>query len=287
MREQEIKDQVRQFYDQVGWQITSDGMYQNARYEDLRPVSQEYVHSCHQRVKRYLKPQGKYLLDAGSGPVQYPDYLTYSQDYSYRVCADISITALQEARLRLKERGLYVDTDVANLPFRPDAFEGIVSLHTFHHLPLAEQKKAYAEITRVLTPGCNAVVVNGWTYSPLMHFFRPLVNLVKKITTRNSNKGEARKKESTKENNIANPTGTFIEKMTPAWLKQTLSNAGMNYEILVWRSVNSSFLRTLVHRPLGGKYFLRLLFWLEERFPHYLGENGQYPLVIIRKGGSL
>ncbi len=35
----EVKQQVRQFYDQVGWQEVSEGTYQNAHYEDLRPVS--------------------------------------------------------------------------------------------------------------------------------------------------------------------------------------------------------------------------------------------------------
>ena len=34
----EIKQQVKDFYDQVGWQEVSEGVYQNARYEDLRPV---------------------------------------------------------------------------------------------------------------------------------------------------------------------------------------------------------------------------------------------------------
>ena len=43
-----------QFYDQVGWQQVSEGQYQNARYEDLRPVSREYIHRCHLRVNRHL-----------------------------------------------------------------------------------------------------------------------------------------------------------------------------------------------------------------------------------------
>jgi hypothetical protein len=36
--EAEIKRRVREFYDQVGWQEVGEGIYQNARYEDLRPV---------------------------------------------------------------------------------------------------------------------------------------------------------------------------------------------------------------------------------------------------------
>ena len=34
----EIKRQVRDFYDSVGWKEIAEGLYQNARYEDLRPV---------------------------------------------------------------------------------------------------------------------------------------------------------------------------------------------------------------------------------------------------------
>ena len=97
------KQQVREFYDQVGWSQAGDGLYQNARYEDLRPVSREYVHNCHMRVKRHLAPTGDILLDAGSGPVQWPEYLTFSENYRYRLCADISLTALKEARKRLRQ----------------------------------------------------------------------------------------------------------------------------------------------------------------------------------------
>ena len=132
MTENNTKQQVREFYDQIGWSQEDDGNYQNARYEDLRPVSREYIHKTRLRVNQHLLPSGKYLLDAGSGPVQYPEYLTYSEGYDYRVCADISITALQEAKKRLGDHGLCIVADVANLPFAPNAFDGIVSMHTIH-----------------------------------------------------------------------------------------------------------------------------------------------------------
>lgn len=67
--ESDIKQNVREFYDRVGWQQVSEGVYQNARYEDLRSVSREYIHRCHMRVKKHLPDQGRYLLDAGSGPI--------------------------------------------------------------------------------------------------------------------------------------------------------------------------------------------------------------------------
>jgi SAM-dependent methyltransferase len=278
----ETKQQVREFYDQIGWQMVSDGMYQNARYEDLRPVAREYIHRCHLRVGRCLKPGGQLLLDAGSGPIQYPEYLTYSEGYAYRVCLDISIVALQEARKRLGERGLYVVGDVANLPFRPGIFEGVVSLHTLHHLAEADQKQAYAELYRVLAPGCSAAIVNGWSDSPLMRRLSWLVRGMEGmrgwLARRRGRSGSS----PSEEVKPAAPTGTFVQKIDASWLKRHLQDQ-MKFDILVWRSVSVRFLRAVILPGLGGRFWLKLLFWLEERFPHFFGEKGQYPLVLIWK----
>ena len=182
----QVKQEVRQFYDQVGWQLVGEDIFQNARYEDLRPISREYIQRCHLRVNRHLVPSGRFLLDAGSGPIQYPEYLTYSHGYKYRVCADISITALREARNRIGEHGLFVVADIANLPFKPGIFTGIVSLHTIHHLPENEHLQAYKELYRLLTPGCFGVVVNSWPSSPLMVLFNPLIRALLKLWQKHS-----------------------------------------------------------------------------------------------------
>lgn len=288
MSEIEIKQQVRQFYDQVGWQMVGEGVYQNARYEDLRPVARAYIHRCHLRVNRHLKPTGDFLLDAGSGPIQYPEYLTYSQGYRYRVCLDLSIVALKEARKRIGVHGLFVVADVANLPFKPGAFDGIVSLHTLHHLPAQDQEQAYTGLYRVLAPASAAVIVNGWTDSPLMRLALPWVRFMEMVgrwvlRTRGKEAPRPTAPQVTPAKpKDSQPTGTYIQKLDAAWLRSLLKPR-MDFEIRVWRSVNVRFLRALVHRQLGGGLWLRLLYWLEERFPHYFGEKGQYPLVIIRK----
>jgi SAM-dependent methyltransferase len=270
------KQQVREFYDQIGWSQVGDGLYQNARYEDLRPVSREYVHKCHMRVKRHLAPSGDILLDAGSGPVQWIEYLTYSEDYIYRLCADISITALQEARARLGEKGLYIVADIANLPFKPDAFDGVVSMHAIHHLPLTEHKRAYMELTRVLKIGKSSVIVNGWHNPLLMKLAEPFISLGRLLSGRSTKK--KKKDWSTDEEQ----TGTFVEKMTPRWLKNELKDV-VKFEIYPWRSLSPRFMRWFVRPQFGGKAFLRFVFWLEETFPRFFGENGQYPLIVIKK----
>jgi SAM-dependent methyltransferase len=304
----EVKQDVRQFYDQIGWSRVADKdhpgedvselpfRYQNAHYEDLRPVAREYIHRCHLRVRRHLGHQGRLLLDAGSGPIQYPEYLEYSRGYNFRVCADISITALQEARKRIGERGLYVVADIANLPFMPGAFDGAVSLHTIHHLPEAEHIQAYAEIYRTLADKCSAVVVNGWPSAPLMRFFEPAIRLKKRVrsalqhrwfSTGSSGQPTAAKTGERVRLNRDKAArkkgkGTFTHRHDVAWVKHKVG-AQMPVEILVWRSVSVRFLRTFIQPWLGGRYWLRALYWLEERYPHYFGENGQYPLIVIRK----
>ncbi len=281
----QIKAQVRQFYDRVGWQQQSGGLYQNARYEDLRAVSSEYIHRCHMRVGRHLLPEGKYLLDAGSGPIQYPEYLTYSHGYTYRVCLDLSIVALIEARLRIGGHGLFVVADVANLPFKTDVFDGVVSLHTLHHLPAADHKKAYLDLYRTLKTGANMVVVNGWTVSPLMRFFRPLMDgmdRLGRLFSQRSIRLEGPPEEKPEKPGPGKPTGTFVKKMDAQTLKNDL--AGKNVEIRVWRSLSVRFLRSVIKEKLGGRLVLKLIFQLEEWFPHFLGEVGQYPLLIIHKG---
>ncbi len=269
------KQQVREFYDQIGWSQAGDGLYQNARYEDLRPVSRDYIHRCHLRLKRHIAARGELLLDAGSGPVQWPEYLTYSEDYRYRVCADISITALRQARSRIQDKGLFVVADIANLPFKAGGFDAVVSMHTIHHLPLAEHRQAYLELKRVLIPGRTAAVVNGWHDPLLMKLAEPLIGVMRALSGRSAKQKKDWKSEDQQ-------AGTFVEKMTPRWLHAELKGV-VDYEIFSWRSLSPRFMRWFVRPRLGGRAFLRLVFWLEERFPHFFGRNGQYPLIVIRK----
>ena len=288
--DQNVKQDVRKFYDDIGWKEIGEGVYQNARYEDLRPVSWEYIHKCHLRVGRYLSPTGKYLLDAGSGPIQYPEYLEYSQGYQARVCADISIVALAEARQRIGDRstggqGMFVVADLANLPFRHDTFDGVVTLHTIHHLPLKEHSQAYQEVHRVLSPSRTAVVVNGWQDSLLMRFF--VVPIKWKNRTRkrikrtidNLRSGQPASGHTIPKTRVK---GTYVIKHDADWLKSEIGSI-MQLDIFVWRSVSVRFLRGYIFPHLGGKWLLSKLYNLEERFPHFLGEHGQYPLIVIRK----
>ncbi len=286
--EVEVKQQVREFYDQVGWREISDGLYQNARYEDLRPVSKEYIHRCHMRVLDHLSLSGRYLLDAGSGPIQYPEYLSYSEHYKFRVCADISIQALIEAQKRIGTHGLFVVADIANLPFPNDVFDGLVSLHTVHHLPTEQHLQAYQELYRVLIPGHTGIVVNGWHQPALAKVLKSIRKVTQLIQGFINQRLLGRKPSREKINPIGaiqsdyEVKSTFVDKNHPSWFAREISSR-VPVDIFVWRSVSVKDLRTFIHPSWGGRGILRVLFWLEDQFPHWFGKNGQYPLIVISK----
>ena len=182
--------------------------------------------------------------------------MTYSENYRFRLCLDISLLALKEARNRLGEKGLFVVADVANLPFKPEVFDGLVSLHTLHHLPLPEQKKAYAEFIRVLKSNRTAVVVNGWTDSFLMRLAKPKVRFMEWLGKLIYGKHDDDKETVLKsacygvEPPRKEPTGTFIKKFSPEWLKTEIAPLA-KYETFCWRSVNVRYLRAVIHAPIG------------------------------------
>jgi len=280
----EIKRQVREFYDHVGWQEASDGFYQNASYEDLRPVSHDYIHNCHLRVLRHLHPSGRLLLDAGSGPIQYPEYMEYSKGYQRRVCADISLVALREARKRIGDHGLFIICDIANLPVKSNTFDGMVSLHTIHHLPLDEHIRAYQELYRSLAPAAKGVIVNGWDNPPLTRFLNFWIGWVDRLYAifRSQPIVTDRGKDSLPSANQTVSRGTYVRKHDSTWLQKEIGSL-MPIQIWCWRSVSVRFLRTFIHERFAGRWFLKILYSIEELFPHFLGKYGQYPLIELRK----
>jgi SAM-dependent methyltransferase len=276
----DVKEEVRAFYDSVGWKQVGDGLYQNARYEDLRPVCREYITRCHRRLGRHLPASGHLLLDAGSGPIQYPEYLEYSRGYRRRVCLDLSRLALVEARSRVGDHGLFVQGDLADLPFRSQAFEGVVSLHALHHVPEGEQGAALSEMGRILRRGGKAVVVYSWgNRSDLMRLFRPLISLAARFRRQRRLRTSAPAGKT-----VDQAKGSHTFKLGQAWMKSGLDRIGGG-EIVVWRSVGTEFTRNLIHPKLGGRWILKAIFLLEEAFPHWFGRHGMYPMIILGEDG--
>jgi len=66
-----------------------------------------------------------------------------------------------------------------------------------------------------------------------------------------SGKGAKKKKDWLNEND---PEGTFVNKLTPEWLKREVGSQ-IPLEIRPWRSLSTRILRWFVHPKFGGKLF--------------------------------
>lgn len=287
----DVKQQVREFYDTFGWKPLAEGLYHDARYEDLRPVSREYVRRCRLRVNQHLPPTGRYLLDGGSGPIQYSEYLEYSHGYRYRVCLDISRLALREARSCIGDHGLFVVGDISKLPFRFDVFEGVVSMHVVYHLPREEQASTFREFFRVLRPSGKGVIVYSWgEHSTLMRLARfpmwiasRLVKVYSRVRFGGHRLDDVQGQSTdTEEMKVVQAPSLFSFKHDYQWLRQQAGHLP-GFDVRVWRTASSAFLRAFIFKPLFGQFWLRILYWLEERAPRLMGRVGQYPMVLFEK----
>lgn len=265
-----IKQDIQAFYDQVGWQGDTQHFQDAKDSEDLRTISQEYIDQCHHRINRFLPKTGKYLLDVASGPIQYPVYLTYSENYDYRICADLSLTGLLRAQEKLGDKGIYLLCDVTQLPIQNNQIDAIISLHTLYHVPQAEQSKAFDELYRVLKPGGKSVVVYSWgKHAFLMKLFLFPFKLVKRTLEKMRNKKAV----------------LYFYAHPFSWFKKTLVPQ-YSTQLYVWRSVNVPFLKIYIHRWLLGRQLLKLIYRLEEKYPKLMGRMGAYPMFVTQKKKS-
>lgn len=271
------KQGVRDFYDQKGWQADKEGNYKDAViYEDLRDVSANYIKKCHERLGRFIHPSGKYLLDAASGSIQYPEYLAYSSNYQYRICADFSFQALTEAKKKLGAKGIYILCDITHLPLKKNSVDSFVSLHTIYHIPKDQQAKAIRELYRVLRPNGKGVVVYDWfKHSPWMNAwlfpFRATVFAKNKIM-RTVGKLTATKFTTGRLYFYAHTLDYFRKHLPP-------------FQLRVWRSLSVPFMRYYIHPWFFGKRILDKVYQKEEAAPEECGQKGEYPMLVFEKEG--
>ncbi|MDB5289788.1 MAG: hypothetical protein JWL69_1029 [Phycisphaerales bacterium] len=283
------KRAVQSFYDQIGWKRDEKGDFEDAViWEDLRPVSANYIRKCHLRVNRYLHPKGDYLLDVASGPVQYPEYLTYSQGYKRRICMDISVQALREARRKVGGWGVYILGDITNLPIRTDALDAVISLHTIYHVPQDEQGKAFEELYRVLRPGRTGLIVYTFSDPLLLRWGNKPARWWK--MARHTAPARAIKKllgrtpappaDTAKKSDSANAP-FYFHAHPLSWFESR--RWSFPIDIVVWRSVNVWFLSTYAHPKRLGRLLLAAIYGFEQLFPRFAGRHGPYPMFLLRK----
>ena len=288
---------VQGFYAQVGWKKNRDGKYlDEQKFVDGRAVARDYLEKCQLRVGRHLPPAGRTILDAGCGPIPNPEALHSQGDFETRICTDVSLRALQNARESLGDRGVYLLCDNTRLPIRSEAVDAAVCLHNIYHIPKDRQLTAVEEIARVLRPEASAVIAYTWGDGSLVMRLSMLpVDLAKAVLRRPYRAG--RRALAAFRARVGRTGGgdgaVDLEAMEA--VAPTLYFHAHGYEhfarhawdaqlhVTVLRSVGQRFTELYIHPWLMGRRVLEVIYRLEEAYPEAAGRLGLYPLLVLRK----
>lgn len=285
------KRNVRQYYEQVGWSRTSDGLYQDtASFVDNREAVRGYHVRVAHRPARLLRHSGEWFLDAGCGALPAASYLETAKRHRKSVCVDFSSAALREARSKLGGAAAYVQADVSQLPFRDGVFDTVFSAHVLYHLPDTDQQRALLEFVRVLhragicavvytNPDClmNRIAVR---FSPRIVIPRiPGARWLWRRCLRQRYIGT----QSAPPASSKGEPSLFFNPKPLSWLRRVFPDHA-RMSVRCWASAGLPFTTQFIPNSRVGVALLRLLFAEETVFPRLFGRIGAYPLLLIRHG---
>ncbi len=270
----EAEEKVSKFYNTVGWE-TEEGFTEDARrWEDLREHARDYVSKCRLRVLNHIPESGANMLDMASGPIQYKEYLEYSRNFEKRYCVDLSSGALEAAKKKIGNHGVFLHGSFFDIPLDEDFFDCAISLHTIYHIDKDRQEDAVRKLIKVTKPGQPVIIVysNPRTTVSWLKSLLPFRMLRQGRFLLKKHKDKARKKKG----------GVLYLHAHPIeWMNRFSDVACM--KILPWRSFSSDGQKRLIPNNRIGRRMFSLLFTLEERFPDFFVRHFQYPMIVLTK----
>ncbi len=265
------EEKARSFYDKEGWSADTEGHSLDARlWEDLRPAAKDYVSNCRRRISLHLPAKGDFLLDAGSGPVQYPEYLEFSRKFTKHYCVDISVAALNEAKKNLGEKGEYFKATLLNLPFDDDFFDAAVSLHTIYHIDRKDQEQAVRELIRVTKPRAPLIIIYANPQRP-GNLIKTSIRRVLGVNT------SIRRVVGIK----PKPSLLYYHAYPLNWWSR-FEDVG-SVEIKPWRMLTAGSSKRFIPNSEIGKKLFRSLTEMENNWEKLSVTLGAYPMIIINK----
>jgi ubiquinone/menaquinone biosynthesis C-methylase UbiE len=266
----DAEEKVKKFYNTIGWQTEGKITEDARRSEDLRENAKQYVSKCRLRVLKYIPSNGENILDMASGPIQYKEYLEYSRNFKKRYCIDLSKKALDDAKKKIGNHGVFLCGSFFNIFLKENFFDCAISLHTIYHIDKDKQEEAVRKLIRVTKPGSPVIIVYSNPHTIIRYFLLPLhlLRIIKKLL------GKI-KKDKEKE-----PYLYFFAHPIRWW--DRFRNLA-DIQILPWRSFGSSHQKGLIPNNKFGKKMFNILFNIEEKFPDFFVKYFQYPMIVLMK----
>ena len=259
---------VRRWYDQHGWRRDeATGLYRDtAAFSGAgsRSAGAAYYEGrSYERLNRRFSG-GRYFLDAACGALAHREYLAWSADFEARLCVDISSVALEEARMKLGKHGLYVQANVAELPFKDGTIDGGLSAYTVQHVDADDQVTVLRELARVLRPGATFVIISGIEPGVRTFFYRVFRTLLRRFTY----KSKSRVSE------------LYYFARSPKWWRSTMADIGIDAEVQTMRLLRPNEYRLLFR---GAIWPAKVLHAIEERFPRATLLLAASAVITLRK----
>ncbi len=273
------KKRVFDYYNEVSYQVKDSlKIYEDSpQWVDFREVSSKYMRTSFTRASRFYAPSGTYLLDIASGPIGLPEYVTLCDGYEYRVCVDISINALIQAKFNLEKagkRGIYICGDITNIPIQDNSVDTVLSQHTLYHIPKNDQATAVKEMYRVAKSDSKIVIIYCWFYHSwfmnltlnIIQLYRIVRHLAGKVYVRI----------------FPNQPRLYFYPHSPGWFRKSFEFSN-DIEFYCWRSTNKYFMNIYIHKWLFGKHILDKLMAIEDQYSKMMSRFGEYPAIVITK----
>jgi len=263
---------VSNFYNSIGWDTENDITGDARKYEDLRPFAQEYISKCRLRVFRYIPENGENILDMASGPIQFPEYREFSRGFNKRWCVDLSAKALEKAKERIGDHGVFLHGSFFDLPLEENFFDCTLSVHTIYHIDKDMQETAVRKLIAVTKPGHPIVIVYSnpaawgrWILAPASLILK-LFRLFKRVFV---------KKKFVQE--------LYFHSHPLSWWKRFENEAEIR--MYPWRAFDVRHQKLLIPNNFIGKWMLNKLYDLEEKHPDFFVRHFQYPIIVMVKKG--
>ena len=266
----DAEEKVKKFYNTIGWQTEGKITEDARRSEDLRENAKQYVSKCRLRVLKYIPSNGENILDMASGPIQYKEYLEYSRNFKKRYCIDLSKKALDDAKKKIGNHGVFLCGSFFNIFLKENFFDCAISLHTIYHIDKDKQEEAVRKLIRVTKPGSPVIIVYSNPHTIIRYFLLPL-HLLRKIKKLLGKIKEDKEKE----------LYLYFFAHPIRWWDRFRNLADI--QILPWRSFGSSHQKRLIPNNKFGEKMFNILFNMEGRFPNFFVKYFQYPMIVLTK----